>query len=213
VRASDVAERFAVSTRTVYRDMQALAESGFPVEGNAGDGYRLSQESYLRPLALDEDEAEALALAAKALAASVDGRMREALANATAKLQAGLHPTARRRVARLEARISVPGLVRSTAPSAAMLGAIRECRAASILYVDPQSGKETRREVEPVGLVCRGDAWWLVAWCRLRKDARAFHVESVHGWKDAGTFTPRAGFSFDEIIRRDRHLAPALFGC
>jgi predicted DNA-binding transcriptional regulator YafY len=211
-RASDLAERFGVSLRTIYRDMDSLAEAGFPVEGNAGDGYRLSQESYLRPLALDETEAEILTVAAYALAASVDGPMREALATATAKLQAALRPAARRRVAQLEARIATPDFVRSTAPSAAMLEAIRERKAASIRYVDPRSGKSSRRTIEPVGLVCRGDAWWLVAWCRLRKDARAFRVDRVFEWKGAGVFAPREGFSFDDIVRRDRHLGPELFG-
>lgn len=212
VRASDVAERFGVSLRTVYRDMQALGDAGFPVEGNAGDGYRLSQESYLRPLALDEDEAEVLAVAAQALAASVDGRMREALATATTKLQAALGPAARRRIAQLESRVAVLEFVRSTAPNAAMLEAIRERRAASIRYLDPLNGKRTRRIIEPVGLVCRGDAWWLVAWCRLRNDARAFRVDSISEWTSAGTFAPREGYSFDEIVQRDRHLAPRLFG-
>ena len=51
--------------------------------------------------------------------------MHEALATATAKLQAALR-AARRRIAQLEARISVPKFVHSTAPSAAMLEAIRE---------------------------------------------------------------------------------------
>lgn len=211
VRASDVAERFAVSLRTVYRDMSALMAAGFPVEGNAGDGYHLAQESFLRPLALDEEEAEALAVGARALAASVEGRMREALARANSKLHAALQPAARRRVARLEARIVVPELARSNAPHAAMLEAIRECRAAAIHYLDPRNEKRTRRTIEPVGLVCRGDAWWLVAWCRLRKDARAFRVDRISHWKPAGNFTPRRGFSFAEIVERDRHLAPTLF--
>ncbi|HEY0253812.1 MAG TPA: HTH domain-containing protein, partial [Kofleriaceae bacterium] len=67
VLAREVADQFGVSLRTVYRDMSALVEAGYPVEGNAGDGYRLRQESYLRPLALTGDEAEALAIAARAL--------------------------------------------------------------------------------------------------------------------------------------------------
>jgi biotin operon repressor len=185
VRASDVADRFGVSLRTVYRDMQALGAAGFPVEGNAGDGYRLSQESFLRPLALDEDEAEALSIAAQALTASVDGRMREALATATAKLHAALRPASRRRIAQLEARIAVPSFVRSTAPSATMTEAIRERQAASIRYLDPRNGRQTRRTIEPVGLVCRGDAWWLVAWCRTREDARAFRVDCISASPEA----------------------------
>jgi predicted DNA-binding transcriptional regulator YafY len=213
-RASDVAERFGVTPRTVYRDVQSLREAGFPVEGNAGDGYRLSQAAYLRPLALDEDEADALAIAAQALTASAKGPLRESLATATAKLHAALGPEARRRITQLEASISVPSFVRdaaSTAPTGEMLSAIRDRQAAEITYRDPRSGTRTRRTIEPVGLVCRGDAWWLVAWCRLREDARAFRVDGVTGWTAAGPFSPRHGFSFAEIVRRDRHLSPELF--
>ncbi len=93
-----------------------------------------------------------------------------------------------------------------------MLEAIREQRLASIRYVDPKTAKRSERTIEPLGLICRGDAWWLVAWCRLRKDARAFRVDAISKWKSAGTFVPRAGLSFDEIIARDRHLGRSLFG-
>jgi len=212
VRASDLASRFGVSLRTVYRDMQALVEAGFPLEGNAGDGYRLLQESFLRPLALDDEEAEALSVAAQALKATVEGPMRAALASATTKLHTALGATARRRIAELEARIAIPDFARSTAPSGAMLAAIRDRQAAAIRYLDPRNGQRTRRTVEPVGLVCRGDHWWLVAWCRTRADARAFRVDSISEWKSVGSFAARPGFSFAEIVRRDRHLAATLFG-
>jgi len=212
VRASDVAERFGVSLRTVYRDMQALAEAGFPLSGNAGDGYRLSQESYLRPLALVESEAEILTVAAQALLAGVDGETRDALTRATAKLQAALGSDARRRVAQLEARIARVDFAQQSAPSAAMLAAVRERHAVAIDYRDPRSGKRTRRSIEPVGFVCRGDAWWLVAWCRLRKDARAFRLDCLQSWRRVGDFEPRAGFSFEEIVQRDHALAQRLFG-
>jgi predicted DNA-binding transcriptional regulator YafY len=212
VRASDVADRFGVSLRTVYRDVRALVQAGFPLEGNAGDGYRLLQESYLRPLSFDEAEAEILAVAARALAASIDGPGHELLAKAMAKLDAALRPAARRRVAQLEARIVVPSFARAAAPGAAMLAAIRERHAASIAYADPRNGKRSRRTIEPVGLVCRGDAWWVVAFCRLRGDARAFRVDSISEWRAAGSFEPREGFSFDAIVQRDRAMAEDLFG-
>ena len=69
------------------------------------------------------------------------------------------------------------------------------------------------RSIEPLGLVCRGDAWWLVAWCRLRGDARAFRVDAIERWStDGEAFAPREGLSFDDIVARDRHLGASLFG-
>ena len=40
-RAEDIAEEFATSIRTVYRDIAALAEAGVPVVGEAGIGYSI----------------------------------------------------------------------------------------------------------------------------------------------------------------------------
>jgi predicted DNA-binding transcriptional regulator YafY len=39
--------------------------------------------------------------------------------------------------------------------------------------------EETARDVEPLGVVCYGGAWYLVAWCRLRGDVRHFRVDRI----------------------------------
>ena len=40
-RAEDIADEFATSIRTVYRDIAALAEAGVPIVGEAGVGYSI----------------------------------------------------------------------------------------------------------------------------------------------------------------------------
>jgi len=214
VLARDVAEQFEISLRTVYRDMRALQEAGFPLEGTAGDGYRLSQASFLRPLSLTPDEAEALTLAAHALSASATPSLHEPLSRATAKLEASLDDATRRRVLELQRRIAVPEFVRRTSgPTGEVLQAIRARHAVEIVYSDPRSAKQSRRVVEPLGLVCVGKAWWLVAYCALRRDARAFRIDHIEKWSPTGeTFKARRGLSFSEIIARDGHLARRLFG-
>jgi predicted DNA-binding transcriptional regulator YafY len=214
VRASEVAEQFGVSLRTVYRDMASLVEAGFPVEGSAGDGYRLPQESYLRPLALSPEEAEALALAARSLATTVRPPLREALTRASIKLEAVLDRPTRRRVLELQSRIAVAeGLPRQAGPTTEILEALRERRVARINYQPPRGGPSSQREIEPLGLVCVGADWWLVAYCRLREDARAFRVDGITSWTPTGaTHEPRPGLSFADVVARDRHLAPDLFG-
>jgi predicted DNA-binding transcriptional regulator YafY len=57
VRAQDLAQAFRVSERTIYRDMDALSETGVPVLGTPGDGYMLRQGYYLPPLLLTPAEA------------------------------------------------------------------------------------------------------------------------------------------------------------
>ena len=48
----------------------------------------------------------------------------------------------------------------------------------AIDYVDSE-GNGTRREVEPSGLVRGTDGWYLVGWCRLRGDGRAFRLDRI----------------------------------
>jgi predicted DNA-binding transcriptional regulator YafY len=57
VKAKDIAEKFSISLRTVYRDVKALEEAGVPVIGEAGTGYRLMEGYKLPPVMFNMDEA------------------------------------------------------------------------------------------------------------------------------------------------------------
>jgi predicted DNA-binding transcriptional regulator YafY len=56
--------------------------------------------------------------------------------------------------------------------------ALHERWVVEIDYVDSE-GVGTRREVEPSGLIRGEDGWYLVGWCRLRGDGRAFRLDRV----------------------------------
>lgn len=94
LKAEDLAREFSVSLRTVYRDVRALQEAGFPVVGTAGDGYMLPAGSQLRPLALEPGEAEALVMGARLLDAVADDALRSEIRSASLKLEAALRPEA-----------------------------------------------------------------------------------------------------------------------
>jgi predicted DNA-binding transcriptional regulator YafY len=214
VLAREVAGELGVSLRTVYRDMRALVAAGFPVEGSAGDGYRLAQDAFLRPLALTAEEAEALSLAAAALAATTQESVRDALTRASVKLNAVLDKKTRTQLNQLQKQIVVPPFARATVgPTAAVLSALRDRQVARIGYRDTRSGARSRREIEPLGLVCLGEAWWIIAYCRLRRGARAFRLDHIDSWRSLSRrFEPRPRFSLSEIIARDSQLGRSLFG-
>jgi predicted DNA-binding transcriptional regulator YafY len=58
--ASELAQRLGVSTRTIWRDMEMLAATGLPVEGERGLGYILRSPLMLPPTMLTPEELEAL---------------------------------------------------------------------------------------------------------------------------------------------------------
>ncbi len=59
ISASSLADRFEVTQRTIYRDIDELIESGIPIESVSGPegGYRLASDQPLSPMTLDAEEA------------------------------------------------------------------------------------------------------------------------------------------------------------
>ena len=86
VTAAALAERLRVSERTIYRDIQSLAQLGAPVEGSAGVGYVLRTGFFLPPLMFDADELEALVLGARWVRHQGDQALADAANNALAKI-------------------------------------------------------------------------------------------------------------------------------
>ena len=95
VRAEDLAERFAISKRTVYRDVAALHEMGVPIVSLPGEGYELMPGYYLPPLLFTPDEAGALFLAANMLIQQAEGQTAQDVATGLAKITAVLPPQTR----------------------------------------------------------------------------------------------------------------------
>ena len=65
VTAQEMADRFNISLRTVYRDVKALDESGVPVIGEAGTGYTIMEGYRLPPVMFSREEASALLMGSK----------------------------------------------------------------------------------------------------------------------------------------------------
>src|SRR5215207_9668113 len=97
LRAEDLARTFEVSVRTVYRDMEALCETGVPVVATPGKGYRLMEGYFLPPLSFTPAEAALLLLGGEFIRDRVDPELRRAADDALLKL-AGVLPAEWREV-------------------------------------------------------------------------------------------------------------------
>ena len=89
-KASDLARATDVSLRTIYRDMDTLAASGVPIEGERGVGYRVTAAITLPPLNLTMIEVEALHLGLSAVGQNGDEELSNAARTLSAKLDAVL---------------------------------------------------------------------------------------------------------------------------
>ncbi len=207
LRAEDLARHFRVSVRTVYRDVGALQEAGFPIAGAAGDGYLLPPGSHLRPLALEPAEAEALVMGARLLETMADEALRARVRRAIPKLEAVLSADAVRRLREQEESVLMPAGFRSQAPGplSLILEAINERHVVEITYNGPAREAVTRRAIEPLGLVRFSEGWMAPAYCRLRQDLRVFRTDRMLEARFTGErFEPRPGLTLQDLIERKR---------
>jgi len=179
--AAEIAEKLEVSIRTVHRDVESLTAAGVPVEalrGPAG-GYRLAGGYRTRLTGLTADEAEAL------FAAGISGPAAELglggeLAAARLKLLAALPHELQERATRASRlfHLDTRGWFRAEdrVPHLPALSAAvwRGCRV-RLRY--REGGRVVRRTVDPLGLVLKGGAWYLVA--RRSAGMRVYRVSRV----------------------------------
>ncbi|MEU7786694.1 MULTISPECIES: YafY family protein [unclassified Amycolatopsis] len=169
-----LAARFEVSARTVERDIGALQQSGVPIYAEPGrtGGYCLDRAHTLPPVNLTPGEAVAMALALRRL----DGTpFRAEAGSALRKLVAAMRQDDAAAAQDLASRVHLLGDASSPPPMPQVLDTRRVLR---IGYRD-RAGAVTRRDVEPLGYVGKPGHWYLVAWCRLREEIRAFRTDRI----------------------------------
>jgi predicted DNA-binding transcriptional regulator YafY len=163
--AQELASHFEVSVRTIHRDVESLAAAGVPVEavrGPAG-GYRLAGGYRTKLTGLTAAEAEALFVApAPAAELGLGG----VLANARLKVLAALPTELQERASRAERyfHLDTRGWFRGEdkVPHLPVIADAtwRERRLSARYREGPRI---VRRTLDPLGLVLKGGAWYLVA--------------------------------------------------
>lgn len=186
VMTSDqLAERFAVSRRTVYRDIRVLEEAGVPIMSEAGVGYCLARGYHLPPVMFTRAQAGALITGGKLIELFSDPSVNEDYQGALDKVRAVLDQPDQRFVERLEDRMTVrnpPGAppVRGDGRMLTRLQAVLgRRRVVAMTYHSGGKDEVTEREVEPLVLCFYGAHWHLLAYCRLREAYRDFRMDRI----------------------------------
>ncbi|HEY0944299.1 MAG TPA: YafY family protein [Opitutaceae bacterium] len=210
VRAEELAAHFEISVRTVYRDLGALAEAGVPLIGEAGVGYTLVKGYHLPPVMFTADEAMALAVGENLVKQFTDRSLAAPMALALLKIRSVLPRERQDDLDRLARSTAIEG--RARLPSGLdqkillpIQQAIVARRLLRMTYRARAAAEDTQREVEPLGVTYYGDAWYLVAWCRLRQAYRHFKVERLRALEVlTERFEMRPDFSLSD------HLASSM---
>lgn len=185
VRAEDLAMKFEVSLRTVYRDIRALEEGGVPICAEAGIGYYIMKGYHLPPVMFTKDEARSLLMAGKILEKNSDASVSEHFQGALTKVRAVLNDEIKEELEDLEEHIVVNpfGWSQPTVTENPVLLLIKSALSSQYTikfdYYANTTGEYTQREVAPLGLVFYNEKWHLIAYCQLRKDYRDFRTDRM----------------------------------
>ncbi|TWH58322.1 putative DNA-binding transcriptional regulator YafY [Desulfitobacterium sp. LBE] len=174
VTAAELAERFEVSARTIYRDVEILAQGGMPIymSKGKGGGISLLPDFILNKAVLTEEEKSEILSSLQAFNAVNLSKGETALSKLTSMLGA-------KNTDWIEVDFSSWGhFENDEANFENIKTSIIEKKIITFMYA---SGKAEKllREVLPLKLVFKGAAWYLYGYCTLRKDYRFFKLRRI----------------------------------
>jgi predicted DNA-binding transcriptional regulator YafY len=181
VTGREMAERLEVSGRTVHRDMEALGAAGVPVYALRGarGGWQLDEDWRTQVPGLDEAELRALLMAQPRVLGHP--RLAAAAERALGKLMASLPVSMRAQANAIRQRLHVDttgwrGLSEAVDALPIVQDGVARDRKLTFHYRKPD-GDRTERTVDPLGLVAKGSAWYLVA--NTSDGFRTFRVSRI----------------------------------
>ncbi len=180
--ATDIAKKFDISIRTVYRDIRTLASSGVPVLTIEGKGYSVMEGYTLPPLMFTEAEINALITAEHIIHKTKDASLVKHFGEALVKIKSIVRYGLKEKSDLLSGRIQVirkDDEQKTSSSLSELQSAITNCTLTKIIYQKPDDSSTSCRFIEPQALCYSNENWILIAWCRLRNDFRAFRIDRM----------------------------------
>lgn len=174
ITAKELAERFEVSVRTIYRDIDTLSAAGIPIYARKGKdgGISLMDNFVLNKSVFSEQEQREILMSLQSLNAVKTPDLEPLLA----KLSIFFNKQAMNWIDVDFSRWSSHDSERETF-SLIKKGVLNQ----TLLTFDyfSSSGEKTKRTVEPLKLLFKGQSWYLYGFCRLKNDFRIFKITRI----------------------------------
>lgn len=214
VKAQDIADRFTISLRTVYRDIKALEASGVPIIGEAGQGYSLMEGYRLPPVSFTHEEAMAFLTAEKMMDKLADAGVKDAFRSSMYKIRAVLRTAEKDLLENIEGGIEVlrmkelPTINPDLRIQSTVLTSLASRKAVNMQYFSHYKREATSRIIEPLGLFYMAGYWHLIAYCQMRKDYRDFRLDRISGLSLTDTPFTKTHISLQEYLKKEQSSQP-----
>jgi len=201
--ASELANKFSVSKRTIYRDIKALEQSGVPILTEEGKGYAIMDGYRIPPVMFTEPEANALITGEQLVLKNKDASFVKHYTEAIGKIKSVLRNNIKDKANLLSNRI-VSGQNtdndRTSNNLSTLQLALTNFNLVEIKYYSPENNQTTERTIEPFAIYTSQENWLLIALCRLRNDYRAFRLDRIENlFVQNHTFEPHK-ITFEEYF-------------
>ncbi|MBO0779175.1 MAG: YafY family transcriptional regulator [Ktedonobacteraceae bacterium] len=177
--ASEIARRFEVSRRTVFRDIEALGEMGVPVVAEAGTngGYSLMPGYSLTPLQLTARETLLLRLALSSVTQLADTPFKQERESLLAKIQVLIPAQHHQDTEQLlqSVQLDVPQRKYATPFIEQLLDSTRAEQWLSVSYRSERG--TSRQTILPRRLYSAGGFWYCEAYSQERREQRTYRVD------------------------------------
>lgn len=181
ISASALARDLEVSIRTIYRDIEALAQAGIPVYATSGrdGGFELVEGFKMDSQLLETGEIRQILAGLQGISAVYPKTEMTGIIEKFSLIlkKSGEHGL---RCPENHIFIELTPSQREKKILELVEESITKKTVLAIRYTDA-SGSETARSVEPAALVFVWQSWYAWAWCRLRKEFRMFKVSRILG--------------------------------
>lgn len=178
--APNLAEKFGVSIRTIYRDIKALEQAGVPIFTEEGKGYKLMEGYKIPPVMFTENEANALILVEQLVLKNKDASLVKEYTEAIQKIKAVLKNEVKDKANLLSDRTRNElnlNTKRTSNNLTILQHALTNHYLVKIDYVN-EANKQSQRIIEPFALLST-DNWLLIAWCQQREEFRYFRLDRI----------------------------------
>lgn len=205
VSGRELAEHLETDVRTVRRYITKLQDAGIPIESIPGrfGGYQLRPGFRVPPLMFSNDEAAAVILALVARSELTLSLSKSAVESALSKIARVLPKTTWDQVHGLSAVAFLASDRTGSRPTmATLLELSRAAADGHCVSIEYQAEKTTVRVVEPYGVAGFQGHWYMVGYCRLRRDRRMFRLDRIVSFEKLTLrFQRPPGFNTETYIR------------
>lgn len=174
ITAKELAERFEVSTRTIYRDIEILSQAKIPVYANKGNGggIGLLEDYVLDKSMLSEEEQNQILFALQ----SMEKISNQDEKNILEKMSSIFNKS---KTNWIDVDFSDWGINGEQDQTFNLIrNAILKHNVIEFVYYNSY-GEEKKRQAEPLQIYFKDKSWYLKAYCRLKQDYRLFKISRM----------------------------------